>query len=151
MGGAFPAPVWYRLARALLPSRCREVPEAQDPDTVLLRQFAIWRGRAYLQQFASAEHPDWYHTHPWTAGTLAIGLSGGLREWVYCGPVQTREFRAPYLRYMGPDHIHRSAPTGPGHTSIFVGFGRKTDHKYYLRAAKPVHWASHVMRQVKRL
>lgn len=128
---------WYRVAERLLPNRTREIPRPDRPDIVLLRQLEVVRGRVYLQQFAASEPEGEYHNHPWLGGTLAIGLSGRLTEQDPLYPSDPWShgrhicWAAPYIRYMTPGHVHRTAYVGEGHTSIFVGLGLKTEHKYY--------------------
>ena len=137
-----------------MPSRCREIPEAQDPSRIVIRQFAIVKGRAYLQQFAGPEDVRWYHSHPWSKGTVAIGLWGSVAEETMGGPTNKRLWIAPYFRYMGPEFIHRTEPLGPGHTSIFIGLGKKTDDKFYypkLDATTKRRWQEHVKKVVKRI
>jgi hypothetical protein len=150
-GWVYPKTWWYKLAARCIPSRCREIPEARNPDRILLRQVALIKGHCYLQQFASHEDPMWMHSHPWTHGTIAIGLWGGLQEHIFGGVRVQRKWRAPYARYMGPNYVHSTDPLGPGHTSIFIGLGRKTDEKYYHRVAGRVHWTTHIKRKVVRL
>lgn len=122
---------WWRVAKRLFPSRCREIPRADRPDVVLIRQVELIKDRAYLQQFAAAEEVGEYHSHPWAGGTLAIGLAGWLQEEEPFAPESMRYWLAPYFRVMSAGHIHRTAQVGRGHTSIFIGLGKKTDEKFY--------------------
>ena len=150
----YPKTWWFKLCEKVIPSRCREIPEATDPNQILLRQVAIWREHIYLQQFASSENLDFYHTHPWSHGTIAIGLYGKLAEWLPSGPIYRKIWKAPYFRYMGPQFLHSSAPFGPGHTSVFIGLGKKTNRKYYHAASDAeasIHWEDHIIKKVKRL
>lgn len=119
-----PAPWWYRLALRLVPGRCREIPEAVNPDRIVLRQVALWKHHAYLQQFASAEDPRFMHSHPFRH-MLAIGLWGRYREHRIAGA--SIERRAPYLYVMDGGHVHHVQDVSPGHTSIFIGIGRAED------------------------
>ena len=145
----WPKPWWYRAAERLIPSRCREVPEAQDPDRILLRQVALWKKHVYLQQFASGEDPRWMHSHPWRY-CLAIGLWGGYRELRLTGPWRNR--RAPYFFVLDNRDIHNVTFPSRGHTSIFIGLGEKTDNKHYFDSNPvTIHWTKHIKRKVKRL
>lgn len=146
----WPAPWWYRLAVRFIPDRCREIPEATDPDTILLRQVAIWKQHAYLQQFASGENPDWMHSHPWRF-MIAIGLWGSYIETRMAGPTRMR--RAPYLFFLDNRSVHHVTDPARSHTSIFIGLGRKTDNKHYFEYPPKVkvHWMAHIQRMVKRL
>lgn len=152
---------WYRILSRLFPGRCREIPEATNPDRILLRQFAIIKKYVYLQQFASGENPDWMHSHSWPRGTLAIGLWGSYNERRFA---MSRHTRAPYIRRMGPDTIHQTLDPSKGHTSIFIGLGKKTDGlKRYFNARAMLHtgehekyvhtktWNDHIQRKVKRI
>lgn len=143
-----PAPWWYRLAARLFPGRCREIPEANNPDRVLLRQFAIIKRRVYLQNFASGEDPRFMHSHQWRR-TFAVGLWGGYIEHRLAGPA--RIVRAPYAYTMGPDVIHQVVEPTRGHTSLFVGFGRDDSNRRYFDADAGTPWEQHVKRQVKRI
>jgi hypothetical protein len=142
---------WFKLLSKWLPSRCREVPEATEVNQVLIRQFAIIRGHVYLQQFASSENPDWMHSHPWRYGTLALGLWGSVDDKHLGNDYRTKRKHAPYLNYYGPTTIHQSTNPSSGHTSIFIGLGRKSDdHKFYFKADR-LHWRGHILKLVKRL
>ncbi len=44
-----PRPWWYRVALKVAPGRCREIPEAQNPDRIVLRQVALVKNRRELQ------------------------------------------------------------------------------------------------------
>lgn len=147
-----PKPLWFKFLERVIPSRCREVPEATDPDRILLRQFAIIKGRAYLQQFASGENPLHYHSHPWRRGTLAIGLRGSVTDHGLVGYWRHRVVKAPYFRYMGPNTVHNTTDPSPAHMSIFLGLGKKTDDKgYWGEPAEPTHWTDHIQKLVRRL
>ena len=145
----WPAPWWYRLAVRFIPGRCREIPEALDPARTLLRQVAIWKRHVYLQQFASGENLDWMHSHPWRF-MIAIGLWGGYTERRLAGP--SRDRCAPYLFFLDNRDIHHTTYPRRGHTSIFIGLGKKTDAKHYFPAdPERVHWIEHIKVKVKRL
>jgi hypothetical protein len=118
------APWWYRLLARLFPSRCREIPEAQNPDRIVLRQFAIVKRYAYLQQFASDEDDRYMHSHPYRF-MLAIGLWGGYTEHRIAGESKRRT--APYLYALDGGHVHHVQDVSPGHTSVFIGIGRAAD------------------------
>lgn len=134
----WPAPWWYRFAVWLLSTlapqrsrdekswwcRCREIPEPTDPDRVLLRQVALVKRYVYLQQFASAEDPQFMHSHPYRL-MIAIGLWGSYLERRIAG--RDRRRRAPYLYVMDGGHVHHVQEPARGHTSIFVGLGREED------------------------
>lgn len=144
-----PAPWWYRLAARLFPDRCREIPEAQEPDRIVLRQFAIVKRYAYLQQFASSEHQDWLHSHQWRY-TFALGLWGEYTERRLAGA--TRRRRAPYAYFMDSSVIHQVTCPTAGHTSIFVGMFRDDDLKHYYPAETGRRlWSDHVKVMVKRI
>jgi hypothetical protein len=129
-----PAPWWYRLASRLAPARCREIPEAQNPGRVLLRQAAIVLRSVYLQGFASGEDKRWYHAHGrWL---LVLGLWGGYTERrPGCTP---RRVRAPYVYAMHPAAYHQVSEPTPGHTSIAIMWG-KGERTY----AQPRSWQEH--------
>lgn len=143
-----PKPWWYRLAERIVPSRCREVPEAANPTwcdhglpntigvcrisvcrappRVLLRQVALIKRHVYLQQFACSEDYRFMHSHPfrWMA---AIGLWGSYREERIAGPGRKR--KAPYLYTMDASVVHNVQDPSPGHTSVFIGVGRFRDYE----------------------
>lgn len=148
-----PALWWYILLAKWFPNRVREIPEARDPEQILIRQFAIIKERAYLQQFACSENHNWHHSHPWKWGTIAIGLSGSVTDHKYGMKHLEKRYKAPYIRYMGPAHIHRTSDPSPNHTSIFLGLGPKTDEKYYYQnpPSNQRHWTKHIKKVVKRI
>ena len=115
----------------------------------MLRQVALIRNHVFLQQFASGENPEFMHSHPWTYGTLAIGLWGSLVERRQADPTRHKVWKAPYARYMGPNYVHQSVEPGDGHTSIFIGLGRKTDEKYYFKSDDRIHWRQHILKIVR--
>lgn len=151
----YPKPWWFRTLRRLVPERCREIPHARETDRVLLRQVAIVKNHVYLQQFASSEFSEaeglHFHSHGWAGGTVAIGLWGRLGERRLIGVETEKVWRAPYLRYMGPNYCHMSYPLTPGHTSLFIGLGKKTDRKYYIAAPAVKHWREYIKKVVRRL
>lgn len=142
-----PAPWWYRLAERWFPDRCREIPEAQHPDRIVLRQFALVKRYVYLQQFASSEAFDWMHSHQWHR-TIALGLWGSYTERRHN---IARKVRAPYLYTMGVDVVHQVILPSRGHTSIFVGLWRDDDLKQYFRRGAGVPWEKHIKVKVKRV
>lgn len=119
-----PAPWWYRLLAWLMPGRCREIPEANNPDRLVLRQVALIGRHWYLQQFASGEDPRYMHSHPYRL-MIAIGLWGNYTEHRIAGAPIKR--RAPYFYVMDSGHVHHVQDVSPGHTSLFLGFGRAKD------------------------
>lgn len=119
-----PAPWWYRLLSHLFPNRCREIPEANNPDRLVLRQYAVKSRDWYLQQFASGEDPRYMHSHPYKL-MIAIGLWGSYTEHRIAGAPRRR--RAPYFYVMDGGHVHHVQNPSPGHTSLFLGFGRQED------------------------
>lgn len=153
----WPRPWWFSLALRLCPDRCREIPEAQDPSRIVLRQVALWKRHLYLQQFASGEDVGWMHSHQWRR-TFALGLWGGYVERRHG---LRRYKQAPYLYTMGPDVVHHVQAPTPGHTSLFLGLWRDDDLKHYFRVARidsdgvafleGRHWERHVKVQVKRI
>ncbi len=142
-----PQPWWYRLAARLCPDRCREIPEAVNPDRIVLRQVALVKRYVYLQQFASGEDPRWMHSHQWHR-TIALGLFGSYTERRHN---VARLVRAPYLYTMGPDVIHQVIDPSPGHTSIFVGLWRDDSMKFYFERGAGVFWEDHIKVKVKRI
>lgn len=149
MSKEWPKLWWYRLAERWLPSRCREIPEAQDPDRILLRQVALWKKHVYLQQFASGEDLRWMHSHPWRY-CIAIGIWGRYEERRLAGPIRFRQ--APYFFVLDNRDIHNVTYPSPGHTSIFIGLGEKTDNKHYFDSfPTKIHWTEHIKVKVKRL
>lgn len=159
-----PAPWWYRLAARLCPSRCREIPEAVNPDRVVLRQFALWHRHVYVQQFASSEDPRFMHSHQWHR-TIAFGLWGSYTEHRIAGLPRKRT--APYCYTMGADVVHHVQSPGPGHTSIFIGLWRDDDLKHYYGAPRTLtdaavvegdnpetwraRWEDHIVKMVSRI
>ena len=147
-----PKPRWFKFLESRFPERCREIPEAIEPDKILLRQFAIIKGHVYLQQFASGENPLYFHSHPWRRGTIAIGLRGSVMDQNLVGFWRHRVVKAPYFRFMGPNTVHNTTDPSPNHMSIFIGLGKKTDAKgYWNEPAEPAHWEKHIQKKVKRL
>jgi hypothetical protein len=159
-----PAPWWYKLAERFFPTapktnptwfqtwrdRCREIPEAQNPDRIVLRQFAVIKRYVYLQQFASHEDAEWMHSHQWYR-TIAIGLWGWYIESRLAGRA-ARVRAAPYLYTMDDSVIHHVAVVSPGHTSIFIGLWRNDDLKHYYRADHERRlWSDHIKKMVKRI
>lgn len=142
-----PAPWWYRLAEKYIPERCREIPEAVNPDRIVLRQVAIIGRYLYLQQFASGEDWEWRHCHQWRY-TFALGLWGDYLE----DRVNFFKRRsAPYFYWMGPDVIHQVLDPSPGHTSLFLGLWRDDDMKMYFKKGAGVGWKDHIKVKVKRI
>lgn len=158
-----PKPWWFRFAQTLFPERCREIPEAQNPDRIVLRQVALWKRHLYLQQFSSGEDPRYMHSHQWHR-TFALGLWGGYTEVRMAGPAKER--RAPYFYTMGADVIHHVQFPSPGHTSLFLGLWRDDDLKHYYGTPRnhtqpgtgdgsPITvrrvWSAHVLQMVARI
>lgn len=144
-----PKPWWYRLAERYFPERCREIPEAVNPDRIVLRQFAIVKRHVYLQQFASSEDSCWMHSHQWRR-TFALGLWGHYTERRLGGMFE-RSVRAPYFYTMNHDVVHHVRFPSPGHTSIFVGLWRDDDLKHYYPTGRAVFWPAHIRKFVKRI
>lgn len=144
-----PAPWWYRLAERFFLERCREIPEAQNPDRIVLRQFAIVKRYVYLQQFSSSEDENWQHSHQWLY-TIAIGLFGAY--WEVRGHTIRRR-TAPYFYAMDAAVTHRVLAPTPGHTSIFIGLWRNDHLKHYFpdMPAGIRTWEEHIKKQVKRI
>jgi hypothetical protein len=123
-------PWWYRLALRICPSRCREIPEADNPTwpdgspRVLLRQVALVKRYVYLQQFACSEDARYMHSHPYRF-MVALGLWGGYVEHRIAGPAILRT--APYCYTLDGGHVHHVQHPTAGHTSIFAGFLRAAD------------------------
>jgi hypothetical protein len=132
------------------PGRCREIPEANNPDRIVLRQVALVKRYAYIQQFASSEDPRWMHSHQWHY-MFALGLWGGYTE---VRPNGWSRFRtAPYAYVMDQGHIHHVQCPGPGHTSLFVGLFRQDSLKHYFPhpALYRRTWTDHVKKMVARI
>jgi hypothetical protein len=140
---------WYVLAERWFPERCREIPEPQTPDRIMLRQVALVYRYAYLQQFASSEHTDWMHSHQWKY-TFSLGLWGNYIERRLAGPLLLRH--APYAYWMDASVIHQVLCPSAGHTSLFVGLFRDDDLKHYY-PSKPYKrlWSDHIKVMVKRI
>jgi hypothetical protein len=140
---------WYRLAERWVPERCREVPEARNPERLVLRQVALVRRYAYLQQFASGEDESYCHSHQWR-WLLVFVLWGSYLEYRLVGD-RVRLRRAPAAYLMGPDCIHRVNWPSRGHTSLAIGFWRDEAARQYfpVYAGKP--WRQHVKQLVKRI
>ncbi len=128
MATEHPRPWWFRLALRWCPARCREIPEAVNPDRIVLRQVALWKRHLYLQQFSGSEDPSWMHSHQWR-WTLAVGLWGAYVERRL--GQQARIRRAPYCYAMSHEVVHRVSLPSPGHTSLFLGLWRDDDLKHY--------------------
>ena len=147
-----PAPWWFCLALRFFPERCREIPEAQNPDRIVLRQVALIGRYLYLQQFASGEDPRWGHSHQWKY-CIALGLWGSYLERRITGCSKVR--RAPYFYTIGKDTIHQVRHPSPGHTSLFLGVFRNDDLKYYYDfheiARSSRLWSEHVKKMVRRI
>jgi hypothetical protein len=152
---------WFKLAERWFPDRCREVPEAVNPNRIVMRQFALFGRHLYLQQFCSDEDPRFLHCHQWHR-TVALGLWGAYTEHRMAGPEKRR--RAPYCYTMGPDVIHHVQKVTPGHTSLFLGLWRNDDLKHYYGAPQTLAdksamepgtfrrtWDSHIKKMVKRI
>lgn len=146
-----PKPWWFKLAERVMPARCREIPEAQNPERIVLRQVALIKRYMYLQQFASHEDPAWMHSHQWHL-TIALGLWGHYSERRLAGPERVRS--APYLYTMDASVIHHVQEVSPGHTSVFIGLWRDDDLKHYypVRSHPPRRlWSDHIKVMVKRI
>lgn len=145
-----PAPWWYRLAERFMPERCREIPEANNPDRIVLRQVALIKRYLYLQQFASSEDPRWQHSHQWKY-TIALGLWGSYQEGR--GMSDLRERRAPYFYVMDSSVIHHVLRPSAGHTSLFLGLWRNDDLKHYFPYPPEGvrRWEDHIKVMVKRI
>lgn len=126
--GHHPKPNWYSVLELLFPSRCREIPEAQNPDRIVLRQFAIVKRYVYLQQFASSEDERFMHSHQWRR-TFAVGLRGSYTECRIAG--EPRQRHAPYFYTMDDSVVHHVQNPSPDHLSLFIGIGRDDDLKHY--------------------
>lgn len=166
-GPQHPAPWWYRLAARWWPDRCREVPEAQNPDRIVLRQVALIKRYVYLQQFASSEDFAWFHSHQWRR-TIAIGLWGDYLErrpgwnqtvsngWPNLGRdgAVYRVRMAPYCYTMSDQVVHHVQVPSPGHTSIFIGLGPHDDdlkHYYTADGGEVRRWDDHIKVKVRRI
>ena|ERR1700761_5715461 len=124
-----PKPRWFALLERLFPDRCREVPEPQDSSRIIMRQFAIVRTVAYLQQFCGSEDPRFLHSHQFRR-SFAIGLRGAYYEFRLAGPPRLR--KAPYFYTMDASVIHQVRYPTADHLSVFVGIGRDDDLKRYF-------------------
>ncbi len=164
--GEHPRPWWFRLALALVPHRCREVPAPTDSGRVMIRQVALWYRHLYLMQFAGSEEPDWMHSHQWR-WTLAVGLWGSYIERRLGERPRVR--RAPYAYAMDHTVVHHVQWPTPGHTSLFLGLWRDDDLKHYYPTApleqgwralpyerswsepQRVPWEQHIQKMVARI
>lgn len=147
-----PKPWWYKLAERLVPDRCREIPEAQNPNRIVLRQVALVKRYAYLQQFASGEDTRFMHSHQWRR-MIAIGLWGGYLECRLKGWGKRRS--APYFYTFDDSLVHHVQEPTPGHTSIFIGLWRDDNMKFYYdfhsTQDRKVLWSDHIKKMVKRI
>ncbi len=141
---------WYKMAERLAPDRCREIPEAVNPDRIVLRQVAIIKRYLYLQQFASSEDMGYMHSHQWLR-VFALGLWGSYTEKRLAGRARRRQ--APYFYIMGADVVHHVQLPSAGHTSLFLGLWRDDDLKHYFPAHAPGKrlWSDHIRVMVKRI
>lgn len=142
-----PKPWWYRLAERWVPDRCREIPEAQNPNRIVLRQVAIIKRYLYLQQFASSEDIRYMHSHQWRR-TFALGLWGSYTEQRLN---IARRIKAPYFYTMGSDVVHHVIWPSKGHTSLFLGLWRDDNMKYYFKVGQGIPWDLHIKVKVKRI
>jgi hypothetical protein len=142
-----PAPWWFHLLSRWFPDRCREIPEAVNPDRIVLRQFAIVKRYCYLQQFASSEDARFMHSHQWRR-VFALGLWGSYTEQRHN---IKRLVVAPYFYTMGRDVVHHVQDPSPGHTSIFFGVFRDDDLKQYFETGRGIPWEQHIQKMVKRI
>lgn len=142
---------------ALVPERCREIPEARDPSRVVLRQFAVVLRHVYIQQFASSEDERYMHNHQW-AWTIAVGLSGSYEEHRIAGPFHLR--KAPYFFAMDASTVHHVQRPSGGHTSLLIGLWRDDTLKHYYGTPADntcdaqttrVPWPRHIKRFVKQI
>ena len=86
----------------------------------VLHRWILWRGRTgsavYLHEFVQSEPRD-PHDHPKRFTT--IGIRGRYREMVYkrdrLNRPSIRWYRAPWIRWFQPEHIHR-IELAPGET-----------------------------------
>jgi hypothetical protein len=145
-------PWWYKLAERIVPGRCREIPEAREPDQILLRQVALISRRVYLQQFASAEDHRYYHRHE--GPVLCIGLWGSyvdveLKRRKMGITLILRRICAPYIRYMPADYWHH-VERPRNQCSIFVVLRRQRE-RYYTEGGRSWPWKEHVKKQVERI
>lgn len=143
---------WYRLLSRWFPNRCREIPEATDPSgkQVLLRQFAIVKKYVYLQQFASSEHPLFYHRHGWR-WIFVFVLWGSYFERRLGGWKTTyRGSAGPEFYVMNQNVVHQVHNPSPGHTSIAIGLFRDGE-RVYFEEPTPIQWRDHVRVRVKEL
>src|SRR5687768_8513300 len=150
MNNVHPAPWWYRLAARHFPDRCREIPEAINPDRIVLRQVALVYRYLYIQQFASSEDMSWMHSHQWRF-MIALGLWGSYTEKRLAGVARRRD--APYFYTLDHTTVHHVQVPSAGHTSLFLGLWRDDDLKHYF----PAHargkrlWSDHIQVLVKRI
>ncbi len=153
----FPRPWWYSLALRIAPGRCREIPEAQNPDRIILRQVALVKNRRELQLlaltkilFASGWRERFWRSVLWLASFANVYLQQFASDedprFMHCHPYKfmiaiglwggytehriagaPKRRRAPYLYTMDGGHVHHAQAVTKGHTSIFAGFGRAID------------------------
>lgn len=133
----------------LFPGRYREIPLAENPDKILIKQLAVLKKHVYLQSFVNGEGDDFVHSHSWKYGTIAVGLLGRVTDY-NLGTNETKTIKAPYFRYMPPSTLH-STNNPVNHLSIFIGLGQKIDDLKGYVAKNKIPWNQHIKKFVKRL
>lgn len=135
------------------PSRARIVPRADDPETPMLMQVALVRGRLYLQRFIAPESRDFFHNHRWRY-MRSLVLSGSYVEERPGGKLIRR--RAGRSHSMDSTTIHRVLWWSPCCVTLFYMSKRHAPTWGYfeakpLRFAQFTDWREFVKRRIPSL
>ena len=136
-----------------LPNRSRVVPAADDPATQMLMQFALIKGRLYLQHFMTAESYDYFHTHRWTYMRSFVLSSGYVEERPGGFNITRTRF---HTHSMDHSTIHRVAYWDDNCVTLFYMSKEQTDaygyHRAYpLRHTDFIGWRDHVQHRIPSL
>jgi hypothetical protein len=135
------------------PSRARIVPRADDPSIPMLMQFALIRGRLYLQRFISPESENFFHNHRWRY----------MRSFVLSGQyVEERPGGHTIIRRRGRSHamdwttIHRIVEWTPYCVTLFYMSKEQRDEWGYLpaedlRSPRFESWRTFVKKRIPNL
>ena len=128
--------------------------DGRCPGQPALRRWTLLRfasGRAiYLHHFVGSDQRD-LHDHPKVF--VSIGLRGGYVEerpafprwWPRVGILERARYRAPWVRWFRPSHVHRLRVTPKGcWTLAFVGGTRRAWG--FWRGRQWIHWRRYVGR-----
>jgi hypothetical protein len=137
----------------LLPNRSRIVPRADDPDTLMLAQIALVKGRLYLQRFLEPEQEDTFHNHRWCYMRSFV-LSGFYIEERPGGVfVHRSRFQTHTMDWTT---IHRIEGWGQRCVTLFYMSREQRESwgyfpAYALRRAKFTDWRQFIKRRVPSL